>query len=132
MSWGIFVQEIPADARTVDEIPADFRPSPIGQRSAIISKIKEVIPSADFNDPSWGVIEGADYSIEVNLGSDEEVTGFVFHVRGSEEAANVVADILRHLGMRALDSGTGGIFDYDRPSSGLERWGRYRDQVVDG
>jgi hypothetical protein len=132
MSWDIFVQKIPADARTLDDIPADFRPASIGQRSDIISKVKEVAPSADFSNPAWGVIEGDDYSIEVNLGSGEEVMSFVFHVRGSGEAANVVADILRRLGLRGLDSGTGNIFDPDRASSGFEEWRRYREQAVDG
>jgi hypothetical protein len=51
MSWGIFVQDIPPDARTVDDIPDSFVPAPIGQRSFIIEEIQKVAPFADFSDP---------------------------------------------------------------------------------
>ena len=51
MSWDIYIQDLPAGARTVDDIPDDFVPAPIGRRSFIIGRIKEVAPAADFTDP---------------------------------------------------------------------------------
>ena len=53
-------------------------------------------------------------SIELNLGSDEELQDFALHVRGDERAPTVVAHILGELGMRALDpSSDSGLFEQD-------------------
>src|SRR5437868_960118 len=112
MSWDIFVQHIPASAQSPADIPDDFEPRPLGKRSDIIARIREVIPTADFTDPAWGTIEGSEFSIEVNMGDEEQVQGFAFHVRGGDLAAFVVADILKHLGFRAFDPNSEtGIFE---------------------
>jgi hypothetical protein len=51
MSWDLFIQDIPAAAQNVGDIPDDFHPAPLGSRAAIIAKIREVAPLADFSDP---------------------------------------------------------------------------------
>ena len=43
MSWDIFAQDFPRDAKTVADIPQDFKPAAIGARSEVIGKIKEVV-----------------------------------------------------------------------------------------
>jgi hypothetical protein len=132
MSWDIIVQDLPRDASSVKEIPADFKPSSIGKRSMIIEKIREVIPTADFSDPSWGRIEGGDWSIEVNIGAEEECRSFAFHVRGGDTAVGVVAAILEHLKLRALAPQTGGFFVAGPEAiESLRRWRAYRDSVVE-
>ncbi|HEY1788472.1 MAG TPA: hypothetical protein VGJ73_09970 [Verrucomicrobiae bacterium] len=130
MSWDIFVSNFPADAKTVDDVPDDFVGKPIGSRHEVIAKIREVIPTAVFPDKSWGKIEGPGLDIEISLGDEEIVKSFAFHVRGSEESAACIADILRHLKLRAVDSGTGGFFDLDRPADGIQRWKEYRDEIL--
>jgi hypothetical protein len=130
MSWDVFAQDLPADARTVDDIRQDFVPAPIGSRSEIIRKIKEVVPFADFSDPSSGEIEGEGFSIDVSTNGDEEVTCVAFSVRGNDRAAGIISEILTKLNLRALDSGTGDFFDHERAAEGLQRWRQYRDQIV--
>ncbi len=132
MSWDLFVQDIPANVRSVEEILDDFAPQPIGKRSEVIQKIKALIPTANFDDPAWGLVDGPDYSIEANMGNEEELEGFTFHVRGGDQAACVVASILEHLGLRAFDpQSDSGIFTPPGVES-LRRWRAYRDQVVNG
>jgi hypothetical protein len=132
MSWDIFVEDIPPSVKSLDELPDDFKPRPLGTRADIIARIREVVPSADFTDPSWGKIVGPDFSIEVSLGDLEQVSDFAFHVRGGDPAAIVVADILRHLGYRAFDpSSPSGIFDLDGGSANsFRQWRNYRDSIV--
>jgi len=130
MSWDVFAQDLPADARTVDDIPRDFVPGSIGARSEIIRKIKEVVPFADFSNPAWGNIEGEGFSIEVSTSDDEEVECVAFFVRGNDRAAGVISEILTKLNLRGLDSGTGDFFDHERASEGLKRWRQYRDAVI--
>ena len=132
MSWDIFVQDLPVGAMTIDDIPTDFVPQSLGPRSTIIAKILEVVPSADFSDPAWGQIEAETWSIEVNLGANDTCDSFAFHVRGGDEAAGVVAAILEHLSLRALDPGAeGGLFSAGPEAlESFRRWREYRNHVA--
>jgi hypothetical protein len=130
MSWDIFVQDIPPTAQSVDEIPADFKPQPLGLRSDILRRIREVVPTADFSDPSWGTFDGPDFSVEFNIGDDGDVDGFAMHVRGGDAAAGFVADLLSRCGWRAFDpASASGIFDPGLAVESLTRWRKYRDHV---
>ena len=131
MSWDIFVQDLPAEAKTVADIPRDFRPAPLMAQSTLIERIRRVAPEADFRDQAWGRIEGPRFSIEVNIGDTDPVIGFVFHVRGGDLAVGVVADVLERLGLRALDPGScSGFFERDTAVASLTAWRSYRDQVL--
>jgi len=132
MSWDIFVQDIPRSVQNLKDMPSDYKREPIGKRSHLISAIQEVVPNADFSNPAWGVIEGPGYSLEINMGDDEDVTGFAFHVREGDDAAFLVADVLDHLGLRAFDpSSETGIFGVaEDPRSSLRKWRMYRDHVL--
>lgn len=130
MSWDIFVQDFPAVA-TVEEIPDDFVPRSVGTRDVMIGKITQALPAADFSDPAWGLIEGPDWSIEVNLGEGDECEGFALHVRGSsDDVVSAVIRILDHVQLRAIDSATGEFFDPATAQSSFEQWRRYRDQIA--
>lgn len=52
MSWDIFVQDLPSDTKTIEDIPDDFVPRPLGLRSDIIAAILNVAPYANFTDPA--------------------------------------------------------------------------------
>ena len=71
MSWDLFVQDLPADAESVADIPSDFKPRSIGRTSEVISVIRTVAPAVDFSRPSWGVIDGDGGSIEINIADEE-------------------------------------------------------------
>ena len=132
MSWDIFVQDIPKDAVSVADIPDDFEPCSIGARQEIIGKIPSIIPTANFEDPAWGIIDGPDYSIEVKLGKDEILDGFSFHIRGGSLSPFVVANILATLNLRAFDPNSeSGMFSIcSDDSEGQKRWREYRDLIV--
>jgi hypothetical protein len=130
MSWDIFVSSFPLEAKTANDIPHDFVGKPIGTRRDIIAKLREIVPTAVFPDRSWGKIEGPGLDVEIRLGENETVTDFVFHVRGSEASAACVADILRHLNLRAVDSASGDFFDLERRADGRQQWQTYRDQIL--
>ena len=133
MSYDIFVQDIPAGAKSVSEIPDDFAPQPIGPRSEIVAAIRRAAPEVDFTQPDWGRIDTDAYSIEINLSLDDPVLSFAFHVRGDERAMFQVADILAELGARALAPDTeSGLFDVDQGTDAFLRWRAYRDRVCGG
>lgn len=132
MSWDVFAMKLPESIRSVDEIPDDFLPPPIGRRADLIARILEVAPFADFSDPTWGQLDAPGFSIEVALGDDEVVHGIAFFVRGGDTAAGCLVAILDHLGLRAIETGFGEILDPTTAVDSLRRWRAYRDQVVGG
>jgi hypothetical protein len=128
MSYDIFVQDIPDSANTIEDIPDDFTPQEIGSRNEIISSILEIVPEADFSDPTWGNINGESFSIEVNLGEDEILTSFALHANGDKTALTIISAILNHLDLRGFDPD--GIFDPKRSSKSFKNWKEYRDFVI--
>jgi glycine dehydrogenase subunit 2 len=121
MSWDIFVQDLPEGIRSVAEIPDDFVPrDAIAKRSDVVRVVSDVAPEADFTDPEWIRIGGPGFSIELSLADREHLDGFAFFVRGSDEAAVIVAAILRALGMNNTQS-TDLIFELSRPGRRCHR-----------
>jgi len=130
MSWDIFIQQFPPAALRVADIPDSFTPEPIGRRAELIAKIKTAVPAADFTDPGWGVLVADDYSIEFGLGDDDPVHGITLHVRGSEAVMPHITNVLRALGLRAIDSWTGEFFDPQSAPQSLAHWRTYIEEGV--
>src|SRR5688572_25868802 len=103
MSWDISIQDLPSSAKTIDEIPDDFRPASLGPRSQVIAEILAVVPDVDFSDPSWGLLNRATFSIEFNMGSKDVCEGFMLHVRGGAGAMLLIDQVLKALGLRGID-----------------------------
>lgn len=131
-TWDILVQDIPPGTTSVDQMPPDFMAAPVGQRDDIIAGIKAVAPNVDFTDPTWGVIRGDGYTIEINIGEEPVTSDFAFHVRGDDEAANVVSRILQRLELRAYDpQSLTGIFQHgDAAVESLRSWRTFHDNAV--
>ena len=131
MSWDIFAVNVPLVFESIEEIPPDFKPKPLGDRSAVIARIKRIVPTADFSDPSSGLIDEDGWSIELDMGDDEICEDFAFHVRGDgDEAVEVVARILDGLGIRGFDPQAGRLF-VGGPSAiaSFNEWRAFRDRA---
>ncbi len=64
MIWDVCVQDLPIDARTIEDIPGDFVPSSIGRISEIIMKILEIAPFYEKISKYSQHIERLNYSTE--------------------------------------------------------------------
>jgi hypothetical protein len=107
VSRDIFVQDLPEGVGSVGEIPENWRPGGLHFGPAmVIDAVTQLVPSADFRDPTWGYIGLAGVDIEVDLhGATEPLQSFALHIRASDaDAANaLVGRLLERLGVRALD-----------------------------
>jgi hypothetical protein len=130
MSWDISIQDLPRDVQSIADIPNDYRPSPLGPRAAVIARIQEVLPDVDFSDPTWGMFERQDFSIEFNMGAKEICDGFMLHVRGGGNAIETVARLLHHLQLRGIDCQTGDFFSVEAALGSFGQWQAYRDRVI--
>lgn len=131
MSWDIFIANFPADIASVKDMPEDFKISPLGPRSEVIARIQELLPEADFKNPTWGVLDGKDFSIEFIMGHEEICKTFALFVRGGGSTAmTIVARLLQHLQLRGIDCQTSDFFRQDAAEDSFRRWQEYRDQVI--
>jgi hypothetical protein len=129
MSWDIFIQDFgPYD--DIKDIPDDFNPQPFGIRDEILQKIIDHYPDIDFSDPEWGIIRTDTYSIELSISKDQNVDSIVLHVRGDKPAADCVANIVKIIGQKAFDTGTGEFLDLDNPDRGFAKFRAYRDKHI--
>lgn len=132
MSWDLYVMDLPVDAQDISDIPHDFVGEPLGTRTDLIAMIHEVVPEAEFFDPSWGHISHPDFSIEISMGR-EELDSFAFHVRGGDLAIGLVAEILQKLNLRAVDpQADSGLFTPASAQASFQAWRAYRDSVIPG
>ena len=132
MSWDIYIQDLPPVASIAD-IPADFRPQPIGERASMIARIMEAVPFAELQDDSYLFVrtDEIDLSISFSLDPDtQRLMSIAVHVHGGERSPACVAAIVRSTGLRALDTGTSEFFDADAPEHGFALWAEYRDRVL--
>jgi hypothetical protein len=130
MSWDLFIQDW-GSYKNLDEIPDNYNPSPIGTRTEIIRKIKGLIPEVNFSDPSFGVLDMSEFSIEFNMGEDEEQDSFILHVRGNEKVVPLIAHILKELELKAADGSDELLEDFESLKEAYERWTGYRDEIFD-
>jgi hypothetical protein len=130
MSWDISIQDLPADVQSVGNISNDYRPRPLGTRDELIQRIQQLVPQVDFSDPSWGMLDDSEFSIEFNMGSEEICHGFMLHVRGGGSPIATISRLLQHLNVRAIDCQTGDFFSPEVAQASLRQWQAYRDRVI--
>jgi len=120
MSWDIFIQDLPP-VRTANEIPDDFTPRPIGKREELAQRIRAVFPMADQQDGDWFFVKAPDMDLSLQLHMEDpvQVRYIVVHIHAGDHSAAGVAALLRALGLRALDTATGDLFDASTLEEGL-------------
>ena len=130
MSWDVFIQDLPAEARSVSDIPDTFQPRPLGRRSEVISRVSSRFPDADFSDPNWGRLHRSTFSVDISLPDEgETINGVTLHVRGSDDAVDAVVSLIDAIGGRAVDSWTGELFDQAVAMHSMRRWRAYLEEI---
>ena len=133
MSWDLFVMKLPPGLKEVEDLPGDFQPPLIGTRDGVIAEIRKIAPEADFSNPEWGIIEGADFSIEISLGKEVMINSFALHVRGVDAAILNITRILDQLGLGAIDCQTSRFFEPGPAAiESLRMWREFRNRSVEG
>lgn len=106
MSRDIFVQALPSDVQSVQDIPDDWMPGPLPfTASDVIGAVRGLAPAADFSTPAWGRVTLPGVDVEVSLPQENPLQSFALHVRGGDMAAAdaFVESLLQQLSARAFD-----------------------------
>ncbi|WP_322027124.1 hypothetical protein [Burkholderia sp. BCC1977] len=132
MSWDVSLYKFTRYYRRIEEIPGDEQPRPLGSRSEVQTAVSDIFPGTNWNDLGWGIFyDGAFGSIEFNLGNDDSVRSLALHVRARIEIVGEILQLCERLSCQAIDLSNSSLLDQsEHPAAGLEKWRKYRDQVI--
>jgi hypothetical protein len=132
LSWDVLIMRFPENIATVEEIPDDFRPEPLGSGPVVREQLLRSLPAMDLSDPSWGRLRSHQWSMELSIGPEEPVDSIMLYVRGTgDDVLQVIDTIVESVGARALDISAGGFLAPGATrTAGWHSFQRYRDQVL--
>ncbi|MFD9573190.1 hypothetical protein ACFWBI_25495 [Streptomyces sp. NPDC059982] len=130
MSWDVLLLRLPDDITSVQEIPADCSPAPLGRRHDVLAAVIQACPEVELSDPAWGELSCAAWSIEFNIGSEDPVDSIMLHIRGSGDDVLIhVFRLAEALSCRVLDCAGGDLITPGQ-ASGWHAFQQFRDLVV--
>lgn len=131
MSWDVSLYRFTRQYRTIEEIPGDEQPLPLGSLAEVQAAVSGVFPGTDWSDSVWGVYDSEFGSIEFNVGKDDPVQSLGLHVRASDAIVGGILHLCERVGCQAIDLTDSTFLDQsEHPVAGLEKWREYRNQVV--
>lgn len=124
MCWELYAFKMPQGVQAAHDIPGDYKPPVIGPRADVIATIKANMPMANLADPSWGILDGDGWSIEINISAEDDCNGINLQVRGGDGAIAAIGALLDCTGLDAIDLQAGELFD--RGPAALESLAQWR------
>lgn len=128
MSWDISLFNAPPGI-TIEEIPRDYEPSPLGSRAKVLGRLQTAFADLDLSDPTWGFLNRQSWSIEFNIGGEDPVESIMLHVRGGGDVVQVVRETAHVLGCRAFDCSSGEFIE-DGGRDGWADFQGFRESLV--
>lgn len=131
MSWDVsfFAAKVPPPP--VTEMPNDWRGEDLGPLEEVRGKISASVPKVNWNDPSWGTLDGEGYSLEFNVGRDDPCYGFMVHVRGAGVAVRLLLAIGERWGWYLLDTSQGEwLHHLSDAEAGWVGFQQFRNRIV--
>lgn len=131
MSWDVTIMKFGQSYGSVEEIPDDATPLPLGSTADVHAFVTKFFPGTDWSDAAWGIFDSPFGSIEFNLGKDDPAESMMLHVRASNEIVAPIVAMCREYGWNALDCSTGELLEKsENPAEGIEVWRAFRDKVL--
>jgi hypothetical protein len=131
VSWDVLIMKVPAGVKKMEDLPPEFD-HVLCALTELPDRLRSVFPEIDLTDPTWGDLEGADYSIEFNIGKEDPCEAIMLHVRGGQGAFEPIRKLCTLTGWAALDDGEFIDFSADDAAKGFNAWRDYRDRVIPG
>ena len=133
MSWDVMVCNYNGSPpKDFENLSDDHKPDPLGPASTIRKSISQSLPGVDWSDPTWGIYDGDEFSIEFNTGAEDPINSIMLHVRGSGDAITALLQFANPNKWSLLDFSTGEFLDPENPSQkGWEDFQAFRDKMLD-
>jgi hypothetical protein len=132
MSWDVVIMRFPEGFDgDFEEIPDDWEPENLFTQNYFEEEIKKVFPNI-IGDKTWMTLNAETFSIEFNIGGDDPVNSITLHIRGGDEAIQVIGTICKKFNCQALDTTECKLIDFDKETNeGFTQWRAYKDKVMD-
>ena len=133
MSWDVLVcNYYGSPPKDMENLPDDHKPDPLGSASTVRMSISQNLPGVDWSDPTWGIYDGDEFSIEFNTGEEDPINSIMLHVRGGGDAIAAMLQFANPNKWSLLDFSTGQFLDPENPSQqGWEDFQAFRDKALD-
>ncbi|MFG3001374.1 hypothetical protein [Streptomyces sp. NPDC048340] len=130
MSWDVLLLRLPDDVTSVQQIPDDYSPAPLGRQQDVLAAVTQAVPDVDLSDPTWGELPGSAWSMELNIGSEDPVDSIMLHIRGSgDDVLTAVFRLAEALRCKVLDCAEGDLIT-PRKTSGWHAFQQFRDRAL--
>ncbi|WP_411072826.1 hypothetical protein [Streptomyces sp. cmx-4-25] len=130
MSGDVLLLPLPADIASIDDLPADHEPPPVGSRSDVRAALEAAVPGVDLTDPARGELLGPAGVIELNIGEGDPVESVMLHVRGgTDDVLPMIFRIARALDCRPFDRAAGDLLA-DGDAAGWHAFRAFRDRAL--
>jgi len=133
MSWDVLLIKAPPDVTSlsIDQLPVEFTLR-LDSRSNVISLLNEIVPEIQYLDTKWARIRTDNFSIEINLSSNDPIQALMLHVYGNENSIEVTKRICQYTAWRAYDTSNDTFIDFDQNSvTGFHHWKRYKEKIIE-
>jgi hypothetical protein len=107
MSWDVFLQKFPQEARQPQEVPDNYVASAIGSRAEVASALRELFRDVECANDSCVTVQNSSFAMEIILGDEEPCSQLLLHVHSEGQGARkAILRIAERLGLRAIDCST--------------------------
>lgn len=144
MSWDVALMRLPEGVTALDELDALNEPDELderddgaegpalGPRSQVLDTVHRVLPELDRSDPTWWVLEGPTWSIELPLASpDDPVRTLGLLVRGSgDDVMEPIFRLAEALDCRVYDTTQGDLLSGRDDVAGWHLFQHMRDKYA--
>jgi hypothetical protein len=133
VSWDAHILRLDRPVKSIDDLPHEYTPPPLGDADKVRAAISESFPGTDWTDPSWGMLDGGEFSLEFSLGSQVTVASMGVHIHGSGDPVSPLLRMCSMNGWSALDVQTTELLDPQAPH--LSSWSNFcawRDRAIKG
>ncbi len=133
MSWDVIVYNYKGSPpNDLKNPPDDHKPDPLGSARTVRKLISDNLPDVDWSDPTWGIYDGDEFSIDFNTGDEDPIRSIILHVRGGGDAIAAMLRFANPNKWSLMDFSTGEFLDPEKPSQkGWEDFQASRDKLID-
>jgi hypothetical protein len=125
MSWDVMIMMAEGTPLSLQELPRDWLPKPMGDAAQVRAAISNSLDGVDWSQPAWGTFAGDLFTFEINIIATGSVDAFSLHARGAGDPLPAIVELCSANGWCAFDYSTGERIDLENPSR--ESWLAFQD-----
>ncbi len=132
MSWDAMIFNGRNVPKSMDQVPKDWRPEPIGSEDKARLMINEVLNRIVWDTSGYGRLEHPDFSIEFHITKEPQIDSIGVRVVGGGDPIPIIIELCRANGWVVFDNQKGDFIDMGSdPSDTWRKFVEWRDRVID-